>query len=198
MLCAALRRPLAFVPRDVQFLARLLRRPPRVRQDRDTTFQTRFAAHYLLVRNLALRRDLSPDAIARRLEYLNRALPGALAEVPSDLVEAMPINEKDRHVLIANEAPTFVSSIELLLQDKERRAALGCAARAYIAEACSWGRTVRAYEAVYDHLLAHAIPSQRFMGTSNMGLPHPAAMSKQNEIGETTRGADQRSSTSVT
>src|SRR5688572_18765319 len=64
-------------------------------------FRPHWSPHILdeVVRNLALRRDLSPDAIARRLEYLNRALPGALAEVPSDLVEAMPINEKDRHVL---------------------------------------------------------------------------------------------------
>jgi predicted nucleic acid-binding protein len=65
-----------------------------------------------VVRNLALRRDLSPDAIRRRVEYLNRALPGALAEVPSGLVDAMPINEKDRHVLavaVHVGAPTIVT-----------------------------------------------------------------------------------------
>jgi hypothetical protein len=65
-----------------------------------------------VVRNLALRRDLSPDAIQRRVEYLNRALPGALAEVPSALVDAMPINEKDRHVLalaLHVGAPTIVT-----------------------------------------------------------------------------------------
>src|SRR5581483_11731840 len=50
-------------------------------------------------RNLALRGDLRPDAIHRRIEHLNRALPGALTEVPSGLVDAMPINAKDRHVL---------------------------------------------------------------------------------------------------
>lgn len=77
-------------------------------------FRPHWSPHILdeVARNLALRRDLSPDAIDRRLEYLNRALPGALAEVPSDLVEAMPINEKDRHVLalaVHVGAPTIVT-----------------------------------------------------------------------------------------
>lgn len=52
-----------------------------------------------VVRNLVARPDLDPGAIRRRLEYLNRALPGALAEVPEPLIDAMPVNEKDRHVL---------------------------------------------------------------------------------------------------
>ncbi len=52
-----------------------------------------------VVRNLAVRPDLDAAAINRRLEYLNRALPGALTEVPESLIEAMPVNEKDRHVL---------------------------------------------------------------------------------------------------
>jgi hypothetical protein len=63
-------------------------------------------------RNLALRGDLRPDAIHRRVEHLNRALPGALTEVPSGLVDAMPINEKDRHVLalaVHVGAPTIVT-----------------------------------------------------------------------------------------
>lgn len=50
-------------------------------------------------RNLAVRSDLDRAAIHRRIEYLNQALPGALTEVPPDLVDAMPVNEKDRHVL---------------------------------------------------------------------------------------------------
>lgn len=65
-----------------------------------------------VVRNLLLRPDLEPTAIARRIDYLNRALPGALSAVPAQLVEAMPVNEKDRHVLalaVHVGAPTIVT-----------------------------------------------------------------------------------------
>jgi hypothetical protein len=63
-------------------------------------------------RNLAVRPDLDPAAIGRRIEYLNRALPGALTEVPAALIDAMPINEKDRHVIalaVHVGAPTIVT-----------------------------------------------------------------------------------------
>lgn len=50
-------------------------------------------------RSLGKRPDLDPEAIARRVDFLNRALPGALVEVPAALITAMPVNEKDRHVL---------------------------------------------------------------------------------------------------
>jgi hypothetical protein len=46
------------------------------------------------------------------MEYLNRAVPGALTEVPAALVAAMPVNEKDRHVLalaVHVGAPTIVT-----------------------------------------------------------------------------------------
>ncbi len=77
-------------------------------------FRPHWSPHILdeVVRNLALRPDLEPAAIARRIEYLNRALPGALTEVPAELVDAMPVNEKDRHVLalaVHVAAPTIVS-----------------------------------------------------------------------------------------
>ncbi len=65
-----------------------------------------------VARNLALRPDLDPDAIGRRIEYLNRALPGALTDVPEELIDAMPVNEKDRHVLalaVHVGAPTIVT-----------------------------------------------------------------------------------------
>lgn len=63
-------------------------------------------------RNLAARPDLDLGAIDRRIGHLNRALPAALVEVPPSLVEAMPINDKDRHVLalaIHAGAPTIVT-----------------------------------------------------------------------------------------
>ena len=63
-------------------------------------------------RNLLLRDDLEAPAIDRRLAHLNRALPNALTDVPADLVEAMPVNEKDRHVLalaVHIGAPTIVT-----------------------------------------------------------------------------------------
>ncbi len=63
-------------------------------------------------RNLALRADLEPAAIVRRLEHLNRALPDALTDVAPALIEAMPVNEKDRHVLalaVHVGAPTIVT-----------------------------------------------------------------------------------------
>lgn len=52
-----------------------------------------------VTRNLNRRPDLNSAAVARRIEHLNRALPDALVQVPAALIEAMPINEKDRHVL---------------------------------------------------------------------------------------------------
>lgn len=65
-----------------------------------------------VVRNLAKRPDLERAAIDRRIGHLNRALPGALSEVPSALIDAMPVNENDRHVLalaIHVGAPTIVT-----------------------------------------------------------------------------------------
>lgn len=50
-------------------------------------------------RNLAKRVDLALDAIAYRVDRMNRAVPGALDEAPEALVAAMQINEHDRHVL---------------------------------------------------------------------------------------------------
>lgn len=50
-------------------------------------------------RNLAKRADLSRDAIAYRIDRMNRAVPGALDEAPEALVAAMPITEHVRHVL---------------------------------------------------------------------------------------------------
>lgn len=50
-------------------------------------------------RNFAKRADLSPDAIAYRIDRMNRAVPGALDEAPANLVATMPITEHDRHVL---------------------------------------------------------------------------------------------------
>lgn len=63
-------------------------------------------------RNLALRPDLEPAAITRRLDFLNRALPDALTDVPRELIRAMPVNENDRHVLalaVHVGAPTVVT-----------------------------------------------------------------------------------------
>lgn len=65
-----------------------------------------------VARNLALRRDLDGAAIDRRLENLNRALPGARTAVPAELIATMPVNEKDRHVLalaVHVGAPTIVT-----------------------------------------------------------------------------------------
>lgn len=51
-------------------------------------------------RNLALRPDLSEAAIDYRIDRMNVALPDALHGPPPDeLVESMPVNAKDRHVL---------------------------------------------------------------------------------------------------
>jgi predicted nucleic acid-binding protein len=50
-------------------------------------------------RNLAKRPALSPSAIEYRIDQMNRALPGALDNAPTTLVETMPVNDKDRHVL---------------------------------------------------------------------------------------------------
>ena len=51
-------------------------------------------------RNLAIRPDLTEVAIDYRIERMNLALPDALHGPPPDeLVESMPVNAKDRHVL---------------------------------------------------------------------------------------------------
>lgn len=52
-----------------------------------------------VARNLKLRNDLDPGAIDRRISHMNRALPSALDEPPASLIEEMPVNKKDRHVL---------------------------------------------------------------------------------------------------
>ncbi len=65
-----------------------------------------------VMRNLAARPGLDPAAVERRLGYLNSALPAALSEVPESLIDAMPVNEKDRHVLalaVHVGAPTIVT-----------------------------------------------------------------------------------------
>jgi hypothetical protein len=65
-----------------------------------------------VTRNLKLRDDLHPAAIDRRIGYMNRALPSALDEAPATLIDAMPVNEKDRHVLalaVHVEAPMIVT-----------------------------------------------------------------------------------------
>lgn len=51
-------------------------------------------------RNLALRPDLSEAAIDYRIDRMNLALPDAhQGPSPDELVESMPVNAKDRHVL---------------------------------------------------------------------------------------------------
>jgi hypothetical protein len=63
-------------------------------------------------RNLGERHDLDPTAIDRRLGHLNSALPDAVTDVPQSLIEAMPVNDKDRHVLalaVQVGAPTIVT-----------------------------------------------------------------------------------------
>lgn len=64
-------------------------------------FRPHWSAQILdeVTRNLDRRPDLDSTAVARRIDYLNRALPDALAAIPDSLIEAMPINDKDRHVL---------------------------------------------------------------------------------------------------
>ena len=64
-------------------------------------------------RNLALRADLELSSIDRRIAFMNRALPGGEVEIPTALIDAMPVNEKDRHVLalaVHVGAPTIVTN----------------------------------------------------------------------------------------
>lgn len=65
-----------------------------------------------VARNLAKRSDLDEASIRRRIGHMNRALPDALTPVPDELIDAMPVNEKDRHVLALAAhvgAPTIVT-----------------------------------------------------------------------------------------
>ena len=50
-------------------------------------------------RNLAMRPELSVEAIEHRIRQMNLALPDARHDAPADLIAEMPINDKDRHVL---------------------------------------------------------------------------------------------------
>ena len=64
-------------------------------------------------RNLALRDDLQLSAIDRRIAHMNSALPDGEVEIPDVLVDAMAVNEKDRHVLalaVHVGAPTIVTN----------------------------------------------------------------------------------------
>ena len=65
-----------------------------------------------VTRNLALRPELDAAAVARRVERLNTALPGALTDIPESLITGMPVNDKDRHVMalaVHLGAPTIVT-----------------------------------------------------------------------------------------
>ena len=64
-------------------------------------------------RNLDLRDDLDLSSIHRRIAFMNSALPGGEVEVLNELIDAMPVNEKDRHVLalaVHVGAPTIVTN----------------------------------------------------------------------------------------
>lgn len=64
-------------------------------------------------RNLKRRTDLDPAAIDRRIARMNLALPAAVEEPPPPLIDEMPVNEKDRHVLalaVHVEAPVIVTN----------------------------------------------------------------------------------------
>lgn len=63
-------------------------------------------------RNLRLRGDLQPAAVDRPIAQMNRALPAAMDEAIKPLIDAMPVNDKDRHVLalaVHAEAPVIVT-----------------------------------------------------------------------------------------
>ena len=65
-----------------------------------------------VARNLKVREDLDPVAIERRIAAMNRALPAALEQPSPELIEMMPVNAKDRHVLalvVIAEAPVIVT-----------------------------------------------------------------------------------------
>ena len=67
----------------------------------------------------------------------------------------------EEQVLIADDAEGLCGAIEHLLAEPERRAALGRAARSYVAETLSWDRTAAAYSAVYDRVLAAGPSGER-------------------------------------
>lgn len=50
-------------------------------------------------RNLVTRPNMTDTAVDYRIAQMNRALPDALVDAPAALLSAMPVNEKDRHVL---------------------------------------------------------------------------------------------------
>lgn len=63
-------------------------------------------------RNLKLRSDLDPASVERRIAHMNRALPAAIEEPPASLIDQMPVNDKDRHVLalaVHVQAPVIVT-----------------------------------------------------------------------------------------
>jgi glycosyltransferase involved in cell wall biosynthesis len=60
------------------------------------------------------------------------------------------------HLLIAEDAKAFVSSIELLLSDPERRTALGRAGRSLVVEEYSWERAGSCLEALFSQVTENA------------------------------------------
>ena len=67
-------------------------------------------------RNLARRPDLSAAAIDYRIDRMNVALPDAIqGPPPEDLIDSMPVNAKDRHVLalaVHIEADSIVTAMQ--------------------------------------------------------------------------------------
>lgn len=66
--------------------------------------------------NLAERLDLDMDKINHRLATMNVAIPDALRSVPDDVIDVMPINEKDRHVL----ALAVVTDVETIVTNNTK------------------------------------------------------------------------------
>jgi hypothetical protein len=105
-------RPDALASEDLDAFLRALDATPS--QATKRIFRPRWSPQILdeVRRNLLTRPELDPAAIDRRLDHLNQALPGALTSIPPPLIEAMPINEKDRHILalaVHVGAPTIVT-----------------------------------------------------------------------------------------
>jgi glycosyltransferase involved in cell wall biosynthesis len=72
-------------------------------------------------------------------------------------VEGLPVVDGEQ-VLLADDDEAFVNGVLELLEDHDRRARLGSAARHWARQHISWNASVAAYEQLYAQLLDEARP----------------------------------------
>jgi glycosyltransferase involved in cell wall biosynthesis len=92
-----------------------------------------------------------------RVKTLEAFAAGKAVVASSIAVEGLPVVDGEQ-VLLADDDEAFVNGVLELLEDHDRRARLGSAARHWARQHISWNASVAAYEQLYAQLLDEARP----------------------------------------